>query len=1341
MRNSAWMLVLLSACAAAQTLRLRHGGPQSVYHITQISTGTPAVVTVKNRVSWQQQHDFVNGDVVYIQFVPGCAEANGHRKVVNANQSQGTFGITDLNDNPVTCSYPFVGGYESAMVGKVANYELRTTRPRVFLPGSGPLLERSKDPDGSGPQVAPVVVENDYPWQAMLNKYAGRITPGCDGRTPSLCPNEESTLDMGDGSGRWGYAAHAAAYIWFADNSRTGYLNLARYLINHMERAMLVNTAGARPGFGFPCDSTADSCGWGSGCDWLSIGMWHYALAYDLIRDQLTSEERENFAKKMLNGWGGEHDCSNQLQKQSGVANLTQGSKTVTGRGFSVYQSGDGVYFKTGGWGQYGRWGIVQSVASDSEMTVNFIINTSKTASSDITVSGVDHYKVMPWDETRCGAAFLAGGQGKAYNVGWAVIGRAITTLATGIDAEQTTITVTNPGGFPAPPFDVLIDNEVLKVTAVNGTQWTVVRGQLYTTPAPHASGRAVEYSSQTSGASFALVGPRAFAGEWYHNLTAQKAVGFLVAAFVLAGDDPRAAAYAERMWNWYYDTIYVTNKEYWTGPNQGGLQNAGYQFGRWQANHILVGLAGRNSFQNGSIDVLEPYFWRGLITLFLWTPPGGPTHWGSMPIDPALKGQHGPKMVGWGAAAATLAPGVEAQYFQYYYRNLWGGLNASLDGAHSVLMAAYSPANAAQRDFRDELPPWSFHTDTDFNPEAYYGLLVSKKDWSESSGMLVANAGWQWPSDHTVDQGMYYPGGYTIFKGSKILFGWDNSYGIGGDYNTTPWFRLFAGATKSVIHPPWTTMSGGGMKNVIDRKHGDAVYVYARGNFKEAWQASAGVLRHNRHFLHLKTEPEYVVIYDEAEMNAAKTVHSYLQYFHRYDSAQSFTASEDYRNIRFVKPTGDGATLSTSVFFPDSQAPTATYTQTSNVHKVTFAWSSTATASMITVHRVASGVADRMPSAQLLSGVDSRSVGVEVLDSEYPVAFVFAKDGRDRSECAFRISFGQMGRIIVTGLSPGNYRVYRNGVEVGSSVFVVAPGDGTLSLEGIQGDYLVSAVPPASLAVEPTALHFDYAAGQQPPSAQGFRALCTGGTCTVTIEEACSWVTVTPLSGLAPAEFTVGVDVEGLEAGRHTCTIWVNAAALNSPQRVMVTLDVASLPEEPPAPSVVVERAGATTRNLVVRYGKLGLKTTESCRVELSNSPNWEQVLEAIEDAGGPARRVAVLGNSSALQPATEYFVRAICGTASQTVRMFTRAAPVSTERGVRFRIRPAWTSGASQIRLDYGQTAELNQSVTVSCAVGWCDFELRVPSDRLLYFRYTYLDGEGRELTRSAKQVMAVP
>jgi len=1334
------VLQLLACCAWSQvSLRLRFGGPRSLYHVKSVSSGTPAVVTVWRHTTGQQEHDLDNGDLIYLQFVPGCKEANGYRKVTNSNPGAGTFAITDLNDNPITCSSPFDPAFESGLAGKVGTYTLRSTRPRILLPGSGDLRTRSQDPDGSGPQVAPVVAENDTPWQRILTSYSQYVSASCDGQTPALCPNEEKLLDAGDLSGIQGWGAVAAAYAWFADNSRTAYLNLARYLINHVERALLTNTSNARPGFGFPCDTTARHCSWGSGADWISIGIFNYALAYDLIRDRLSEAERRAFAQKMLNGWGGEHDCQNQLQKQNGHANLTQGSRTVTGSGFSVYSPGDGVYFKTNmSWGGTGAWGFVVSVASDTEMTVNFISGSSKTAAASTTVSNVDHHKVMPWSATRCGAAFLSGGH--EYNVG-AVTRRAATSLATGVGPSETVITVVNAGSFPdEAPFYLMCESEVMLVTARQGNRFTVQRGVLYSSAASHSAGKPVVWSSQLQGAPGTGVGPTAFYGYgWENNIVGQKAVGYLLIALALAGDDPRAAGYAESMWNWYYDLVYLmNNKEYWSGPTQGGLQSQGYQFGRWQGTHWRAGLVGRHAFEEGPIEILDEYFWRGLKTVYLWSPPGS---WNRMPHEVSVGDSYSNTSLSWVAMAATLWPGEEAARATYWYRSL-SGLLGSLTGKNAPYLAAYAPGDAPQLDPRTTTEPWSFHADTDFNPRAYHGLLVSKKDWSDSAGMLLAAVGWSWPRDHTVDQGTYLPGGYTVFKGRKLLFGWDNTYGSGGSGSN--WFSLAngSGSLKSVAQAPWYSGSGGGQANQIDRRHGDPFYVYARGNFTQSWRTDAAVVRHHRHFLHVKSEPEYVIVFDDAAMSSARPARTNLQYFLRGDAAQSFTASQDFREITFRKPTTPAAMVSTRVLFPDRADPSVSYAQTSYTHKVTYSWGSVTQAQMITVHRLAMGTHDSMPAVRLLEGLDASSVGFEVLDPEEPIAVVFSGNGQDRNECSFTTSFAGTGRIIITGLAPGMYRVYRGGQQVGDSPFVAAPGDGTLSLEGPSGAYLVSGVPPATLNVDPLALRFEYKIGEARPGPKMFRATCTGGSCLVQVQESCSWLSVAPQAGTTPVEFTVTVEPAGLEKGIYNCPVTVSAPALNSPQEVAVQLDV-SEGEEPPAPEeeLTVETIGATSRHLIVRYGGRNLKRNAACRVELSDGPGWEQIVESLEDQGGLARRIAVLGREAALEPSRSYYIRANCGAAADTVRAWTRARGAAGVRAIRFRVRPPTGTAVAGLRVEYGSGPELGQVATGSCATGTCVVEVQVQADQLLHYRYVYLGSNGQELGKSDLRVIAVP
>ena len=67
----------------------------------------------------------------------------------------------------------------------------------------------------------------------------------------------------------------------------------------------------------------------------------------------------------------------------------------------------------------------------------------------------------------------------------------ASTKLAQAIDSTTTNITVQEALSVP-PPFRVACEQEIMEVTAVNGTTWTVTRGLENTTAASHPAGASV---------------------------------------------------------------------------------------------------------------------------------------------------------------------------------------------------------------------------------------------------------------------------------------------------------------------------------------------------------------------------------------------------------------------------------------------------------------------------------------------------------------------------------------------------------------------------------------------------------------------------------------------------------------------------------------------------------------------------------------------------------------------------------------------------------------------------------------------------------------------------------
>ncbi|MBN2132407.1 MAG: hypothetical protein JW741_23095 [Sedimentisphaerales bacterium] len=70
----------------------------------------------------------------------------------------------------------------------------------------------------------------------------------------------------------------------------------------------------------------------------------------------------------------------------------------------------------------------------------------------------------------------------------------ASTTLDGAIDDEVTTITVASAMGFTGGDFRILVDSEIMKVTAVSGLDFTVTRGAEGTSPSSHDNGAAVKH-------------------------------------------------------------------------------------------------------------------------------------------------------------------------------------------------------------------------------------------------------------------------------------------------------------------------------------------------------------------------------------------------------------------------------------------------------------------------------------------------------------------------------------------------------------------------------------------------------------------------------------------------------------------------------------------------------------------------------------------------------------------------------------------------------------------------------------------------------------------------------
>ena len=134
------------------------------------------------------------------------------------------------------------------------------------------------------------------------------------------------------------------------------------------------------------------------------------------------------------------------------------------------------------------------------------------------------------------------------------------------------------------------------------------------------------------------------------------------------------------------------------------------------------------------------------------------------------------------------------------------------------------------------------------------------------------------------------------------------------------------------------------------------------------------------------------------------------------------------------------------------------------------------------------------------------------------------------------------------TGLAGGNYSGH---------VVITAPAAGN-NLLTVPITFNVQASPPA-IALSATTLGFTAIAGQAPPTAQPVTITNAGsGSLSWTASPSASWIQVTPVSGTAPGQVSIGVSTTGLTNGSYSGTVTISASGVsNSPQTINVSLQV----------------------------------------------------------------------------------------------------------------------------------------------------------------------------------------
>ena len=157
------------------------------------------------------------------------------------------------------------------------------------------------------------------------------------------------------------------------------------------------------------------------------------------------------------------------------------------------------------------------------------------------------------------------------------------------------------------------------------------------------------------------------------------------------------------------------------------------------------------------------------------------------------------------------------------------------------------------------------------------------------------------------------------------------------------------------------------------------------------------------------------------------------------------------------------------------------------------------------------------------------------------------------------------------TGLAAGTYQ--------SNIQFQVT--NGNPSSFNVAVTFILSAPPPTTVTLLPTALTFNGQVGSAAPSAAGISLQTPAGTTAMAFAASVdvSWLTLTPTSGTTPSTIQVTPSISGLSAGTLTGHITLSIPSAANPSiTVTVTLNLASAPTASVAPSAITLQGTAGT-------------------------------------------------------------------------------------------------------------------------------------------------------------------
>lgn len=1174
------------------------------------------------------------------------------------------------------------------------------SHPRVLLDGpSGTITARVKDPDGAGAQVAPQATDANPSFVALKN-----LIDSCSA-SPTYCSSatERGTVVM------------AGALRWYMDNSQTDAKNMAIHWLNNVE-TWVANT------FGFSCEITNLYCGVSSWSDWPSATMGELAIAYTLIRSEMSAGERTAFAQKMFNDdvAGYQDGCTNQLQQiTTATAAFTSGSTAVSGTNLNLLSNGDRVYFRPSG-----GWATISTVNSAVSITLTGAPQLPLGGNAPTQTSTGLIFRQNAWDSSTCGLAWMLNHH--AYAPRTAEMGFVLTTHTVSYTAVSSTITVSSVSGLPTPPFYINVPGtgETMKVTAINGLVLSVDRGQLLTSAsASQFPPRNVYYSRYI---------PRVGSGEDGSNLVIQKTAGFFLMALALADDSAGAVSYAESHADYWIDEVYAQNLAMWTGVQQGGSTNYGNGRQLTMNHQIVVAL----KLINAALDKSGGTWLDNTADFYIMTalPNSTTTNmpWGQADLNQvASYASHiwAPLQINLFGSSST-----QAAHWNYFQRNVAnyytsGNLTSGSNERMIPYLLLFQEEGFTSTDYRATKATAKAFNTTDGDGTRNLNAWVSRTGYTSSSDTLVFAEGWNlnWTQDHI---GTGAPGAYRIYKGGYQLTSSccsassQTEMGVGSASN----MPLFGGAANLKTLSQFLRVD-------LNRVAQDTEWAYARFNLVGAYNTTAAATRALRSLVHFKkaSSPDYLVVYDDLATSAAKTLGINLLY----DRAGTTPTAMTDGTVPSLVWTGSNRRLSTEIVIPSGSSLGSTSAVGAAAIRVTPCASSdgstcanATSAEFLIVHKPSTSVNDVMPSVIALGTIDADFVGVQIDDATAPSVAVFAKAGVAQTTGSFTTTHSGTARYVISGIAPGNYDITRGVTTVLDDVAVDI--NGVITFTSVSGAFTIGAGSPPPPVVISTLTLPGCTEGQ----AYSAQACATGGTLPYV-----SWSN--PGAGMPPhMTLTSGSPCATLggicgnvgDSGDYTFSLTVTDSAAQQDSQEY------TIPVAPTATSMAVT-VNPGSNGAVVIFGDASVPSGSACTVsvETGGDPGEGSPVSSNEEVTRFARQRTTFRG---LTPNSVYSVTASCPSVSVvgTATFNTRPLEAATAASVKLVLKPpSYLSTVTQVTVNYGISSTGENATTSSCASG-CTITLSLVAD-IYQYNFQWKNSGGTVLQSSNTRELIVP